>query len=99
MLYSIVGEDVADSLALRKEHRPAHLTRLKALADANRLMIAGPNPANDSSDLSTTEFTGSIVVAEFDSLEDAKAWASQDPYMLNGVYAAVTVKPYVKVLP
>lgn len=99
MFYSIVGQDVAGSLAARAEHRPAHLSRLKDLAEANRLLVAGPNPINDTSDLGSTEFTGSVVIAEFDSLKAAQAWASKDPYLLNGVYQSVSVKPFVKVLP
>ena len=99
MLYSIVGQDVADSLAGRKEHRPAHLARLQALASTNRLLVAGPNPSKDCSDLSNTEFTGSVVIAEFESLEAAQQWASQDPYLLNGVYQSVSVKPFVNALP
>lgn len=99
MLYSIVSQDVADSLALRKSYRPDHIARLQALSESGRLLLAGPNPADDTDDLSATTFTGSIIIAEFDSLEDAQEWASKDPYLLHGVYASVAVKPYLKVLP
>lgn len=99
MWYAVISEDVADSLPLRKIHRPAHLDRLKALNEAGRLLIAGPHPAEDSAEPSDAGFTGSLVVAEFSSLELAQEWANQDPYLLNGVYAKVIVKPYMKVLP
>lgn len=99
MWYAVISEDVANSLPLRKIHRPAHLDRLKILNEAGRLLIAGPHPAEDSTEPSEAGFTGSLVVAEFGSLELAQEWANQDPYFLNGVYAKVTVKPYVKVLP
>jgi len=99
MWYAIVSEDVQNSLPLRKIHRPAHLGRLNLLNDEGRLLIAGPNPAIDSSDPGEAGFTGSLVVAEFDSLSDAQEWANQDPYLLNGIYASVVVKPYIKVLP
>lgn len=99
MYYAIVSEDVPDSLALRKQTRPAHLERLQALKDAGRLLIAGPLPAVDSDDPGEAGFTGSLVVAEFDSLADAQAWAEADPYVHAGVYASVTVKPFKYVLP
>lgn len=99
MFYSIVSEDVENSLPLRKQARPAHLARLEALKKAGQLLIAGPNPAIDSSDPGAAGFTGSLVVAEFDSLESAQAWADNDPYIEAGVYAQVTVKPFKKVLP
>ena len=99
MWYAIISEDVSDSLPLRKVHRQAHIERLKELNKANRLLIAGPHPATDSQDPGEAGFTGSLVVADFDSLTLAQAWADQDPYLLNGIYASVTVKPYVKVLP
>jgi len=99
MWYAISGVDVSDSLPLRKVHRQAHIERLKELSEADRLLIAGPHPAIDSPDPSEAGFTGSLVVADFDSLELAQAWADQDPYLLNGVYSNVTVKPYIKVLP
>ncbi|RBP53065.1 YciI family protein [Arenicella xantha] len=99
MWYAIIADDVADSLPLRKIHRPAHLARLTALNDAGRLLIAGPHPAIDAIDPGEAGFSGSLVVADFDSLESAITWAEQDPYKLNGVYANVLVKPYLKVLP
>ena len=99
MLYSIVGEDVANSLENRLAARPAHLARLLALNEANRLVLAGPNPSIDSNDPGAAGFSGSIIVAEFDSLEAAQAWAAEDPYVAAGVYAKVTVKPFKKVLP
>jgi len=99
MWYAIISRDVEGSLALRKVHRPAHIERLQALSEAGRILIAGPHPAQDTDEPGNAGFTGSLVVAEFDSLEAAQAWADQDPYQLNGVYAQVIVKPYLKVLP
>ncbi|MFU8788743.1 MAG: YciI family protein [Methylobacter sp.] len=99
MLYALISEDVADSLALRQSARPAHLERLKSLQDAGRLVLAGPHPAIDSNDPGTAGFTGSLVVAEFDSLADAQQWADADPYVDAGVYAQVIVKPFKKVFP
>ncbi|TDR13371.1 YciI family protein [Marinomonas communis] len=97
MLYSIVGQDVENSLADRLAARPAHLERLQALRDQGRLVLAGPNPAIDSNDPGEAGFTGSVVIAEFNSLEDAKAWAEADPYVAAGVYAKVDVKPFKQV--
>ena len=99
MWYSLVCTDVADSLALRKAARPAHLQRLEALRDAGRLLVAGPNPSIDSEDPGEAGFSGSIIIAEFDSLTAAKDWAAEDPYQAAGVYASVSVKAYKKVLP
>ena len=99
MLYAILGHDTPDSLEKRKQARPAHLARLESLRDAGRLVRAGPLPAVDSEDPGPAGFTGSLVVAEFDSLDAAKAWADADPYVDAGVYADVTVKPFRKVLP
>jgi uncharacterized protein len=99
MLYAIISEDVPNSLALRLAARPAHLERLKALQDAGRLVLAGPHPAIDSENPGEAGFTGSLVVAEFESTEDAQRWADADPYMAAKVYAKVTVKPFKKVLP
>ena len=93
MWYLIYSEDVANSLPLRKESRPAHLARLQALNDAGRLLLAGPNPAIDADDPGEAGFTGSTVIAEFASLSEAQAWADADPYVAAGVYAKVTVKP------
>lgn len=99
MLYLIYGEDAPNSLAQRMLNRPAHLARLKALQDEGRLILAGPCPAIDSSDPGPAGFTGSLIVAEFASLEAAQKWTETDPYMLSGVYTQVTVKPFKKVLP
>ena len=99
MLYAIISTDITDSLALRREARPAHLTRLEALASEGRLLLAGPHPAVDNDDPGSAGFTGSLVVAEFGSLAIAQAWADADPYVAAGVYAQVLVKPFKKVLP
>lgn len=99
MWYAIISEDVEDSRAGRGEARPAHVARLQELANQGRLLIAGPHPAIDADDPGDAGFTGSLVVAEFDSLDDARAWADADPYIAAGVYARVTVKPFKKVLP
>ena len=99
MLYAIVGEDRPNSLADRLAARPAHLARLKALQEEGRLILAGPFPAIDSPDPGPAGFTGSLIVAEFASLEAAKVWADADPYVAAGVYAKVSVKPFKKVFP
>ncbi|WP_148863183.1 YciI family protein [Marinobacter fonticola] len=99
MYYAIISQDVEDSLPLRKEARPAHIERLEQLKDEGRLLVAGPHPAIDSPDPASAGFTGSLVVAEFDSLEAAQAWADADPYLAVGVYANVIVKPFKPVLP
>jgi uncharacterized protein len=99
MLYAIMGEDVPDSLERRKAVRPAHLTRLQELQEQGRLVLAGPHPAIDHEDPGPAGYSGSLVVAEFPSLEDATSWAQADPYVEAGVYARVTVKPFKKVLP
>ncbi|PSJ46818.1 hypothetical protein C7I36_02615 [Zobellella taiwanensis] len=99
MWYVIFSEDVPNSLPMRKETRPAHLARLQALAEEGRLLVAGPNPAIDAEDPAEAGFTGSTVIAEFDSLDAARAWADADPYNAAGVYASVIVKPFRKVLP
>jgi hypothetical protein len=99
MLYVINGEDVPDSLEKRISVRPAHLARLKALQEEGRLILAGPFPAIDSPDPGPAGFSGSLIVAEFGSLEAAREWAHSDPYVAVGVYANVTVKPFRKVLP
>ncbi|MCG5516414.1 MULTISPECIES: YciI family protein [Ectothiorhodospira] len=99
MLYAIISQDVEDSLEKRRSARPAHLERLQALQDAGRLVLAGPYPAIDSADPGPAGFTGSLVVAEFDSLDAAQAWADTDPYVAAGVYAQVNVKPFKKVFP
>ncbi|QTR48712.1 YciI family protein [Candidatus Thiothrix anitrata] len=99
MLYVIIGEDVENSLSARLAARPAHLERLFALRDAGRLLLAGPNPAIDATDPGEAGFSGSVIIAEFDSLEAAQAWADADPYRDAGVYQRVTVKPFKKVLP
>ena len=99
MYYTIISEDVVDSLRLRKEARPAHLARLEALKEDGRLLVAGPHPAIDSPDPGEAGFSGSLVIAEFESLEQAQQWADDDPYVEAGVYQSVTVKPYKVVLP
>lgn len=99
MLYAIISEDVPDSLLLRKQTRPEHLARLELLLQAGRLVLAGPHPAIDNNDPGAAGFTGSLVVAEFASQQEAQAWADADPYLAAGVYAKVTVKPFKQVLP
>jgi uncharacterized protein YciI len=99
MLYAIISQDRNDSLADRLQARPAHLQRLQALQDEGRLILAGPHPAIDSEDPGEAGFTGSLVVAEFPSLEAAQGWADLDPYVAAGVYAQVAVKPFRKILP
>ncbi|QEA37915.1 YciI family protein [Pistricoccus aurantiacus] len=99
MLYAIISEDVRDSLERRMVARPDHLARIEKLRDEGRLVLAGPHPAIDTSTPGDAGFTGSLVVAEFDDLNAAQAWAEADPYMIAGVYAGVVVKPFNKVLP
>ncbi len=99
MLYAIIAKDVENSLQDRLAARPKHLERLSALQDQGRLILAGPHPAIDSDDPGEAGFSGSLVVAEFDSLEEAKSWADDDPYVAANVYAKVTVKPFKKVFP
>jgi len=99
MFYAVISQDVPDSLPLRATARPAHLERLEQLRDAGRLLTAGPCPAVDATEPGPAGFTGSVVIAEFDDLTAAEAWANDDPYVAAGVYAQVTVKPYKPVLP
>lgn len=99
MLYAIVSEDVEDSLERRQRARPPHLQRLEALKAEGRLVLAGPFPAVDNDDPGPAGFQGSLIVAEFDDLESAQAWADADPYVEAGVYREVTVRPFKKTLP
>lgn len=99
MLYAIEGYDGEDVLAQRRQARPQHLARLQALRDAGRLLLAGPCPAIDAEDPGPAGFSGSIVIAEFASLDDARAWAQADPYVAAGVYGRVEVRPFRAVLP
>ena len=99
MLYAILAYDVSDSLPLRKIARPAHLKRLEKLVATGRVIVAGPLPAIDAEDPGPAGFTGSLTVAEFESLEQAKAWAEKDPYAEAGVYESIVVKPFKQVFP
>jgi uncharacterized protein len=99
MLYAILSEDVESSLEKRLIARPEHLSRLQVLKDEGRLIIAGPHPAIDSEDPGPAGFSGSLVIAEFDSYESARSWAKADPFVKAGVYKDVVVKPFKKVLP
>ncbi|WP_311948638.1 YciI family protein [Halomonas piscis] len=99
MHYAIISEDIEQSLERRLAARPEHLARLEALRDAGRLVLAGPHPAIDAESPGEAGFSGSLVVAEFESLEAAQAWADADPYVAAGVYARVSVKPFNKALP
>ena len=99
MWYAILSEDVPDSLALRTPARPAHLQRLEELKQQGRLLLAGPHPAIDAEDPGPAGFSGSLIVAEFASLDDARRWADADPYVAAGVYARVNINPFRKVLP
>lgn len=99
MWYAIIAEDNADSLAKRLEARPAHVARLQQLQAEGRLLVAGPHPAIDSPDPAEAGFTGSLIIAEFENLAAAQLWASDDPYIVAGVYQHVSVKPFKKVLP
>ena len=99
MLYAIVGDDIANSLERRLAARPAHLARLNELDATGRLVLAGPCPAIDSPDPGPAGFSGSLIVAEFETLADAQGWADADPYVAAGVYARVTVRPFRQVFP
>ncbi|MCP9338746.1 YciI family protein [Stutzerimonas xanthomarina] len=99
MLYAIIATDVPNSLRDRLASRPAHLARLDQLKSEGRLVLAGPHPAVDSNDPGAAGFTGSLVVAEFDSLQTAEQWAAADPYKAAGVYGDVIVKPFKQVYP
>lgn len=99
MWYAIIAEDAPNSLEKRLAHRPEHLARLQTLQNAGRLLLAGPFPAIDSTDPGPAGFTGSLIVAEFPNLTEAKQWANQDPFVTAGVYAHVQVKPFRKTLP
>ena len=99
MLYAIISEDVENSLEKRLATRPAHLQRLEDLQNQGRLVLAGPHPAVDAENPGEAGFTGSLIIAEFDSLQLARQWANADPYLEAGVYAAVIVKPFKQVFP
>jgi hypothetical protein len=99
MYYMIYAQDVDNSLEKRLKARPAHIERLKLLANEGRLLVAGPTPAIDAEDPGPAGFSGSLVIAEFEDLEQAQSWADGDPYVTAGVYKEVTVKPFKKVLP
>lgn len=99
MFYAILTEDAPNSLEIRINTRPAHLVRLETLKAQGRLLLAGPHPAIDSLEVGKAGFTGSLIVAEFNSLEEAQQWAEADPYRQSGVYAKITVKPFLKVFP
>jgi uncharacterized protein YciI len=99
MLYAIIAEDSPNSLAARLAARPAHVERLNVLQQQARLILAGPFPAIDAADPGAAGFTGSLIIAEFTSLEEARTWADADPFVAAGVYARVSVKPFRKTLP
>ena len=99
MWYALLARDVPDSLERRLAARPAHLERLHRLRDEGRLLLAGPLPAIDAEDPGPAGFSGSLVVAEFASLEDARAWADADPYLAAGVYRDVEIHPFKRALP
>ncbi|WP_275098709.1 YciI family protein [Sedimenticola hydrogenitrophicus] len=99
MFYAIMGTDREDSLEARLQARPEHLERIKQLQSEGRLLLAGPHPAIDSEDPGPAGFSGSLIVAEFASLDEARAWADEDPYTLTGVFSQIEVKPFRKVLP
>ena len=99
MLYAIIATDVPNSVLLRPQVRPRHLLYLQPLIDQGRVVFAGPHPAIDSPDPGPAGFTGSLIVAEFASLDEAKAWSAKDPYVVEGVFAEVAIKPVVQVHP
>ena len=99
MLYAIIAQDIENSLKKRMEVRPSHVERLIELKDQGRLILAGPHPSIDVSEPGEAGFSGSLIVADFDDLQQAREWADADPYVAAGVYSNVVVKPFNKVLP
>lgn len=99
MLYAFISEDIADSLNIRMKARPAHLARLNELQNQGRLVLAGPHPKVEGDHSGTSGFSGSLIVAEFESFEEAQQWGTEDPYLKQGVYAELTIKPFKQVLP
>ena len=99
MLYAIIAQDIENSLSKRIEARPIHIARLNELKDEGRLILAGPHPSIDVSEPGEAGFSGSLIVADFDDLQQAREWADADPYVAAGVYSNVVVKPFNKVLP
>jgi len=99
MWYVIIGKDAPNALEIRKRVRPAHLARARQLVEDGRMLVAGPCPAIDSPDPGPAGFTGSVIIAEFASLQDARAWVAADPYVTDGVFESVEVRPFLKVLP
>jgi uncharacterized protein YciI len=99
MLYAIIGKDAPGALAIRRQVRPGHLARARQLVDAGRMVLAGPCPAIDSPDPGPAGYSGSVIIAEFESLDAARAWAAADPYVTAGVFESWDVRPFVKVLP
>jgi len=99
MLYVIIGQDAPGTLAVRKRARPEHLERARRLVEEGRMVVAGPCPAIDAPDPGPAGFSGSVIVAEFESLEAARAWVAADPYVTEGVFASWDVRPFLKVLP
>lgn len=99
MLYAIIARDVPNSMALRPTVRPRHLEYLQPLIDQGRVVFAGPHPALDSPEPGPAGFTGSLIIAEFESLERARLWSAKDPYVLEGVFGEVEIKPVVQVAP
>jgi uncharacterized protein YciI len=99
VLYVIIAEDAPGSLEKRAAVRAQHYERMTAMQNAGRLVISGPCPAIDSPDPGTAGFSGSVIIAEFDTLEDAQAWIAQDPYVTTGVFSRVTVKPFRRGFP
>jgi uncharacterized protein len=99
MLYVITGKDAPDSLQIRRRVRPEHLARARQLVDEGRLLLGGPCPAVDSPDPGPAGFSGSVIIAEFASLADARQWMAADPYVTAGVFESWDVRPFIKVLP
>lgn len=99
MLYVIIGKDAPGALAIRKRVRPEHLARARQLVEEGRMLVAGPCPAIDAPDPGPAGFSGSLIIAEFDSLEAARQWVAGDPYVTEGAFESWEVRPFVKVLP
>jgi uncharacterized protein YciI len=99
MLYMIIGRDAHGSLAIRRRVRPVHIERIRLLVEAGRIALAGPLPAIDAADPGEAGYSGSLIVAEFDSVEAAREWIAADPYVTDGVFESFEVQPFIKVLP
>lgn len=99
MLYAIIAEDIPESSAKREAARAAHMKRMAAMQAAGRIAISGPCLATENPDPAAAGIVGSVIIAEFESLEAARSWADADPYVAGGVWVKVKVMPFHKGFP